>query len=263
MLVDRTTAEEKSLEYEDFEDKCLDKIIEGEVIKGHKIILVEFGVGTGRYVRHFFRKDSPFAKDILLFVGLDFSLEMIGKSFNMLSEVSMKDEIGRKIFLVRWRAEDFSLCFNRHEELKKATPIVFCMFNTLGNIGLRNRRIKVVANMKKIMGPNGIGIISIFNREEFVPLAFRYYGTKQMSPIMPEKKKKITFDINKGDIITGDPARPDFYSHWFSEKELDNVLKQVKGLKKIPGLTTIGNQRDIVREDPRGERGIIYTFTWE
>lgn len=257
MLVDFKKAEPTSRQYENVEDELLEKVIEKVKKSCRPIVLVELGVGTGRYLQMFGQKwiDN---ENILLFVAVDFSLGMIGKSYSMLSKrtVNLEKELGRRLILVRGRAETFSLSICRHEKFKDASPVLFCMFNTLGNIGDRNRRRKVLYKIKKTIGPDGMAVVSVFNRDRFTPLAFQYYGTLEMAPIVPTDapQKFIHFDLENGDVTT-----PDFYSHWFNVRELEDMISEV-GLEKVPDpdLNMVGSETG----DERAERGIIYTIRW-
>lgn len=248
MLLNRKTAHKESRAYEDFEDQHLDKVIEGEIKRGHKIALVEIGVGTGRYAKRY-GKHERYARDILLFVGVDFSMKMLVQSYRALDQSSLLNELGRKILLIRARGENFLLSIERHEGLKNATPIVFCMFNTLGNIEPENRRREILMSMKKIIGSGGLGIISVFNRDELYPLGAVYYGSKVMSPIKPTPEAPLTF-------VGSDVRTPDFVSHWFTVEELNGLFKEL-GLKVIPRYTVIGTEYP---KDHAARRGIIYTF---
>jgi len=260
ILLNNFTAEESSILYEEFEDDFLKRLIEGKIQQGEKLVLIEIGSGTGRYIQHYC--SYP---EISLIIGIDVSYRMLEKSVDKLKRSSFANEIGRRILLVQGEAEDISLSIRRHEQLKHNTPVVICMFNTLGNIELEDRRQNVLLNVREMIEPNGIAVISVFNRELLRSEGKRYYTDERIvSAIVPptfgnrirSRLKQIFpylnpvhFDFSKGDVKT-----TDFYSHWFTEQEIKDLIKNA-GLRPIHNSTIVGIKSAV----PKAKRGILST----
>lgn len=258
-LVSRSTAEEASILYEEFEDKYIDKIIERN--KGNKIVLIEIGAGTGRYLRKYADDDR-----IQYIIGIEFSPKMILRALKNLEDY--KDKIGKKILIVQGLGEKTSISVDSIEELKDAIPIVICVFNTLGNIEPEERRLKVLKIVRDMIGERGIGVISVFNRELMLPdrsseisECERYYYDDRIERLivpprwrerikiysrkLAKKYEPVHFDKENGDIRT-----EDFYSHWFEKDEFINLLKSAN-LKII--TIEIGKQM----REYKAKRGLI------
>lgn len=247
MLLDHFTAEETSLVYEKFEDEFLDNLIKDKIDAGHKIVLIEIGSGTGRYIERYGKN-----KDILLIVGIDLSFKMIERCLEKLENSSLAEAIGNKIILIQGRGENLSLSLDEIQELRNALPIVICMFNTLGNIEPEERRLQVLETIRDIIGTNGIAVVSVFNLVLLETEGKRYYEDDRIAEIIVPSTlgnrirnslrrlfpfvNPISFDIQNGNVRT-----TDFYSHWFSERELKNLLTKAN-LKHLPELTIVGHK---------------------
>lgn len=258
-LVFRGTAEESSIIYEEFEDEYIDKIIERN--KGNKIVLIELGSGTGRYLRRYANDDR-----VQYIIGIDFSPKIILRALKNLEDY--KDKIGQKILIIQGLGEKTSISVDSIEELKDAIPIVICVFNTLGDIEPEERRLEVLKRMGEMIGERGIGIISVFNRELMLPDrnsemsdCERYYYDDRIErlivpPHWQERIKIIGRKIAKSlepvqfDKMKGDVRTEDFYSHWFEKEEFVNLLKKAN-LKII--TVEIGNRM----RDYKAKRGLI------
>lgn len=264
-LIDKSTAEESSLAYEKFEDIYLDLTLQEYVSKG-PVIFIEIGSGTGRYIVRYGCKvsetadhtevpyDSMFDKNLKLIIGVDFSLEMLKECYKNLKEKKLMQEYLRRIFLINDYGETFSLAFDRVEEYQRSQKVVCCMFNTLGNIDPEERRILVLKRLHDLIYPRGIGVISVFNKDELSEIGFSYYLHEKVKKlILPPKPKKLIFDTEKGYVYTDD-----FVGHWFSFDEMKKLFS-IAGLKIMDQV--IGNDPETL-PDPSllelARRGMIF-----
>jgi len=267
-LTNRYTAEEGSILYQQFEEDYIEQTIEDEAKKG-KIILIELGCGTGRILKKY--ANDPRVEYL---IGIDFSEKMIECLFKNFECV--KELIGEKIIIVQDLAENAFLSFNKNDGFKNTIPIAICMFNTLGNIEYEERRIEVLKRIKEMIGINGIGIISVFNRalmemditgtvecdryytderiEKLIvpPQLSKKYVKKIITPIFKKNHKVSLHELGllSIDKQTGDIRTDDFYSHWFDKEELQNIIK-ISGLKVIDFIE--GNKVN----NFRAKRGIV------
>ena len=266
------TAEEGSINYQEFEKEYIDTVIEAKTASG-QIALVEIGCGTGRFLKEYVNN-----KKVKYLIGIDFSEKMLNcmaKNFGCSLE-----QLGRRVIIVQGLAEETTIAFSRMPEFDKITIIAICVFNTLGNIESEKRRIQVLERIREMIGENGIAVISVFNKQlmqnddtntaEFE----KYYHDKRIekliigpnivkkeeklianSPLRTEFKKNLNelelININK---LKGEIRTPDFYSHWFGPNELRNLLK-IAGLKIID--MKIGIKLGIKQH--KAKRGIIVT----
>jgi len=267
-LVDKTTAERTSLDYEIFEDTYLDSLLK-EHLNKEPVILIEIGAGTGRYIarygcmmsRNADHSEIPynpkFDANLKLIIGVDFSLPMLKELYEKLDEKKLMNEYNRRIFLVNDYGEIFSLSFNRVAEYKKSQKIVCCVFNTLGNIDPEKRRILVLKRIHDLIYPKGIGIISVFNRDELNSIGIPYYQHEKVTKlIVPPKPKRIIFDIGCGYVRTDDLEETErFIGHWFSVKEIERLfsISRLSIVEKV-----IGNEIRDIDTVKFSRRGLIF-----
>jgi SAM-dependent methyltransferase len=260
LLINPFTAEEGSVNYQEFEQKYIDEVI-GEAATKNKIVLIELGCGTGRIFANYIDDDR-----IKYLIGIDFSEKML-KSLLKNFE-SCRETAKEKLILAQCLAEESFISFDDNDEFRDTIPIVICMFNTLGNVEQYERRIEVLKRIKEMIGDRGIGIISVFNRDLMKRDATgsaecqRYYTDERVQklivpPNIVEKCKIAGASLLEQKQLfiyqdSGDVRTKDFYSHWFDEAELRNIIK-ISGLSVIE--MNVGNEMG--RENFRAKRGLI------
>lgn len=222
------------------EQELLDKFLKKMIAKnpGKKITIFEIGSGTGRMLLRYITKPDLIDKCEYL-IGIDEATAMYNISIFKINELApkiSKSSLSDKFVFLNLRAENLSRYFNRgrilmkklNEDdvngcLRKIDPkkydesikVVINLLNTLGVI--KETKQLVARNMVKITGSNGRIVISVFNGTSFSKHASNiYHSIRNIVGKFDEK----SFLYHEMDFVTDS-----YYSHWFTNKELKNSMK--------------------------------------
>jgi len=218
------------------EDRRINLLLEDYVKKGKKVVFVEIGSGTGRYLRFFGKKiftDKDFSRNLKYIIGVDFSEVMIRTSIENLVRsrkigerlsVSLADELVRILKIPRKRVvEQLSRRIMLVNGDVTAKPLVRVegsdvvtgvMFGTLGNIAAGKRDI-ALRNISAISTSEEV-FITVFDRHK-MQTGWRIYRDLSMagfSLLRPLVTHNSEFTTPKG-----------FYSQWFRKKDFNSLLE--------------------------------------
>lgn len=233
-----SAADSGSSTFQKFENSILDRLVENSLKTHTSVILLEIGSGTGfllrRYGDKYLKNNNPNLKAI---IGIDYSEEMNVFAKSMLKNVSLTRYLDKNIFIWEFDAVEFTKDAFKEKlrELKlsldDAVLIVFCAFNTLGNVTDtedNKRRGRILKNIEEMIGDNGIFFLSVFNREilnEELEKGgyYRYHTLRDV--ITRHDEYPLDSDLNRGDVWTKKNGEHFYFSHWFTNKEIENILK--------------------------------------
>lgn len=237
-VADPVTSVRAARQYERYEDLYLDSVLEEALRKG-KVIFIELGSGTGRYlirfgsrmvkdrkaagkyrenreIGRFYSWNRSYAKNLSLLIGIDFQPLMIERSVELLANLRLGGLIGKRILPIVAAGQKFHLSL---EKYKNALKVVSCVFQTLGNQKTAGLQVDLLKSMNELIEPNGKMIVSVFNRDEFD------YGMKVFYPeVWPtvgdvlsteEERKKGLLRTTRG-----------VYSQWFSKHDVEQLFKE-------------------------------------
>lgn len=200
------------------------------------VTLVEFGSGTGRTI-HYLRSHPEIPEKVVYFIGFDHSDGMIRESRTKRAN-SPGVSSGRTFFFTLDGATAFENFWGGHLLLTenlgdvdhlKANPfdaatyessdkIFCCLLNTLGVLD-QSTRAQFVANLFVAASDADTVVVSVFDRE-----AFEEYAPKLYSAIEPlvgaSKEDDYKFDDADAEFRAGN-----YFSHWFGEAELNELVE--------------------------------------
>ena len=219
------------------EDSELIGVIESYLVKGHNVVFVEIGSGTGRYMRLFGKlifTNELYKKHLRYIIGIDFSRHMIETSARALvssttvgknkilpliaelktmTGLTSKDILGTLSKRVQLLHADATKPFL---EASNAKIVVGIMFGTLGNIP---DAASVISNVKSLVHNEGIVVVTVFNSEA-IDVGFKAYseltkrGFTNLAPLRWDP-------VNS--VFTSDLG---FYSRWFSFQEFKTLIEK-------------------------------------
>jgi uncharacterized protein YbaR (Trm112 family)/SAM-dependent methyltransferase len=250
-VADPRTSVPGARNYERYEDLILDKLIDEYVKSERKLIFVEMGSGTGRYLirysarisnekpwrRHrvcrpyrsrkelkrYYLYDKDYAKNLQLIVGIEFQETMVKLTLDLLRKMGLGYLLGKRIIPIIGAGQYLNLKFDQMDEYKYSNKLVTCMFQTLGNQSLRELQVKLIKTMKSIAMPNGKIVISVFNKRKFWDWGLPVFYKQQVEPTVGEineKDPKVKEMQKKGILLT----KKGVYSEWFYKEDLKALL---------------------------------------
>lgn len=235
--------------YEEWEDKILDSIL-SEALKKEKVIFLEIGSGTGRYlVRYgeYLQKGVYPFDNLVAVIGVDFSEKMITKAIKNLEKKQQQKLINERIFLIRADARNLPISFKKDPSIASIKKVVAIMFGTIGNI-VTNREKLFDYLSSDLLNFNATGIISFFNKDALLKIGIEEYNK------IPEVIGRPLIYYNEGIVITQQMGQQFFFTQWFDYKDFTDQIRNY-GLKIIrthegPGITI--RRRMFRRKIPRG-----------
>jgi len=206
--------------YEKWEDKILDTILL-DVLRKEKVILLEIGSGTGRYLMRYGERLKkqiyPFT-NLLAIIGVDFSEKMIAKSIENLEKRQLQKLINDRIFIIQADARNLPISFTKDPLISSVKKVVAIMFGTIGNIP--TNREKLFEHLSSdLLETNAIGVISFFNKAALTSIGIEEY-TK-----IPDVIGRPLIYFNEGIITTQQRGRQFFFTQWF---DYNNFVNQIK-----------------------------------
>lgn len=218
-------------EYQTIEEKHLFHLIKSSLLKDD-ISIVEIGCGTGRLFFQIIKNklDENISNEIKFSIGIDISRNMIQAAIKNFQDANKHiiNKWENKMIFFNIDARNASkglmkrMDKNAYLEFLGTRKIVVCMLNTLGIIYPADR-INIINEMAKIAGKDGKIFISVFNAELFEKKANGIY--KSLTGIVGKFNNNTVFDIKNHDF-----KNKDYYSHWFLENEIMNLVHN--GLSK-------------------------------
>jgi ubiquinone/menaquinone biosynthesis C-methylase UbiE len=247
---------------ERYEDLYIDEVLDNYLKnKKVKVIFIEMGVGTGRYLirygarllnseitsksfslpfmsrglrstvckkyrddrilRKYYSYDSYYDQNLQLLIGIDFQEQMIKRCKENLKEMKLYSLFGERILLCTAAAQYFNLAFDQFDEFKNSFKIVTCVFQTLGN-QKEELQIELLKTLKRLASPKGIIIVSVFNKKMFKEFGLKRFYSIEVAPTVGElKEDEEALELRKKGILL---TRQGVYSQWFSEEELKKVF---------------------------------------
>jgi len=227
------------------------------------ISLVEIGSGTGRLLIRYLQpaaieeeykdhgNDPSVAKSVAekvrLVVGVESSEKMIDETHRNLEKANLKRLADQRLFLFKARSEYLHYFISQDLDTKECIAlrksgfwedkrIVCAMLNTLGIMNRKTRKCSI-KEMKEIAGENGIIVISVFDGSRFAEGVEKIYFP--LSKFVGDFRPEINIDYEKRVFTTA----KGYYSHWFEENELEDLLKEedldIVDLKRDPNSLAI------------------------
>ena len=184
-----------------------------------KYTIIDLGSGTGRVL---FALRSVLGPS-LSYCGLDISKSMIQLSKNKQSRMENSD-----ISFLNYDATNPEI-----DELfdDNSVKITMCMYNTVGVIDVTKRK-QFFDNMTRLVGKDGLALISAFNGNNFAFAAPKMY--------VPMKKmvKQIDVDSFDGEKLAF-KNNLGYYSQWFTKNQLLELMHS--NVKPIPIYVSLNN----------------------
>lgn len=248
---------------ERYEDLYIDKTLNTYLKKKkEKVIFIEVGVGTGRYLirygsrmlnneksakrktglfrkwtmksepcwkyrrktalKKYFSYDIDYDKNLQLLIGIDYQKDMITKCIENLKYLNLYTLFGNRILLLICAAQYLDFSFNEIDELKDSFKVVTCMFQTLGN-QKRKEQILLLKALKKLASPRGKIIVSVFNKERFHGYGIQRFYKSEVAPTVGAlRDDPEALALRKRGILA---TKRGVYSQWFSAQDLKAVFK--------------------------------------
>jgi SAM-dependent methyltransferase/uncharacterized protein YbaR (Trm112 family) len=214
---------------EEAEDKFFDLILREHICSQKKTVFVEIGSGTGRYLTRCLEKvfaDRAYNQFLSYIIGVDFSVKMIEKSIqNICSFLPKFAEIMKVDLPVAERRLKDRLLFINADAARPylsveggALTLVGVMFGTLGNIPQTDHDA-VLSRIKHLIDHGGEGIITVFNAREADIGQTTYRELDRLVGV------DLNWDESTSTFSTSDKG---FYSHWFDETTLIELLNRKK-----------------------------------
>lgn len=169
--------------------------------------IIDMGAGTGRAI---FALDEKIQNRLIQFYGVEISDPMIKRANQ--KKYNHKGNSNNIKFL-KHDLTDPNL-FDYFDS--NAANIVMCLYNTLGVVPAYKRQ-RLIDNMIKIAGEDGLVVITAFNGDDFGFVAPRLYN-----PMIPMIRQidEDSFDV-KNKIFQNNLG---FRSQWFTKIELKSIL---------------------------------------
>jgi SAM-dependent methyltransferase len=247
-VTDKVTAYPEIRNYENFEESLTLAIVNYLATKGKDFAFIEAGSGTGRYMEilgykvvrsiknsqaGLFPYDDSLSKYLKVIVGIDFAKRMIVTAERRLRGIineegnSLYELLGDRLRFINRPIEDISEELILKGDEKGLTRFICCMFGTLGNIH-REARKRAVRCMSRLVGDDGILLLSVFNRNKLKELGYYSYWAVQGLIGVPD------INYEEGDVIT----KKGFLSHWYT----------IDGLSALAGEIDVKYKRLLVGE---------------
>jgi uncharacterized protein YbaR (Trm112 family) len=226
----------EAISYERYEDILL-RLIMNDLLKAKKVALIEIGSGVGRVLHQYgscisiredaaprYRLNFPqlYAPNSLnrpdnlrLIIGLDFQQKMLRIATLWLREKESRlfDLVKEgRIIQIKGSARYMPFSLN-NPEYSNIYKVVCILFQTLGNQLTRELQVDMLKKAWQLVFPEGLLIVSVFNREVFDEQALPYYFGIKKSVGNKVYLKDGTFLSSKG-----------VYSRWFQEEELKSLF---------------------------------------
>lgn len=222
------------MEFQKFERDFLDEVILS--LTEELIVLIEIGCGTGRLLLQYVNPYSPLAGDrkisdakrlklatqIIHIVGIDSSNQMIRR---------LKQNLQKTEYTVSGTTNEVSIVERDAKELSSFLPAllkkkhrenfcrVFCiMLCTLGNMRKKTRKT-VLQEIRKVMNPRDILVVSVWNRALFKRGVEEIY--RKFTGLIGEFNEE-NVNYGEAEIVTN----TEYYIHWFSRGELQELLSE-------------------------------------
>jgi len=243
---------------EEAEDTFFDLVLKEHIEGQKRTVFLELGSGTGRYLlrslNNVFTYDH-YNRFLAHIIGIDFSLKMIEKSItNIENHVPRLAEIMEVDQPTARRRVQERLSFVNADVRKHylsvegdVLTLVGLMFGTLGNIPMSHHDA-VLSRIKTLIDHGGECIITVFNAEA------HKIGQSTYGDLKGLVGHKLEWNSRTKTFTTLDR---NFYSHWFNEGELDDLLRR-NGFGEILESRSIGERGISVRiSTPRGMNKIL------
>lgn len=277
---------------ERYEDLCIDNVLNSYLKKNMKVVFIEVGVGTGRYLirygsrilnssisserRHYlplrrsrksrvawqYRKDKAlnryysfdedYNKNLQLLVGIDYQEGMIRKCKENLRDMKLHSLIGERIMLLVGSAQYLDLAFDQIDRFRDSFKVVTCVFQTLGN-QTEKSQILLLKTLKRLASPKGKIFVSVFNKQKFFDFGLNVFY-KEVAPTVGRISNELpAVEMRKKGILLTDRG---VYSQWFSETDLKRRF-EASGLSAIiktnEKLPTFVEHTDYIDEKMQNE----------
>ena len=227
--------------------------------QGHRFSLVEMGCGDGRALLSYI--PTELARSAEYVFGLDYAPTMIAAAERELSRARrMKESLRPDARVLIERTAFFQLNaahvrryfddghLHELEQLQEASDLavdggidhmnyaashkVFCcLLNTIGVIEPAERRVVVIAAMLGCLGVGDSLILTVFAAERFVEEARGLYG--DLEEMIDAEVTSDQFDDQSATFKV--PGTPGYYSHWFTEPELQGLANRAAGVLEREG----------------------------
>lgn len=227
-----------------------DDIIESLVRQASRqVSLVEFGSGTGRTLEHL-RAIPAVCEKVAFFIGLDHSPGMIqvsqhkrdGNRTAASNRTFYFSLDGAQAQRALWNGQirvDKSMNDTAHLEKSAFDPqqyndsdkVICCLLNTLGVLDAATREA-MMGNMINAAGRNDLVVVSAFD-----DAAFREHA-RVLYPFIKQLVGHNTISDGSYSDDLSEFRAGYYYSHWFSEEELRQLIEKVGG--------DITDQRELV-----------------
>lgn len=236
------------LSYIQSEKFYLDKVIAN--CKGDCVSLVEIGSGTGRLLMRYLSKKQllkeyadvntdasiveKFWNKLKIIVGVDCAEKMLEQTERNLEKHGLKQHLDNKLFLFKSRAEYLRYGVNHNLDDTKSRKLkqqgfwnhkrIVC--NMLNTLGIMNPSIRedTLLEMKELAGPDGTIVLSVFDANYFTK------GVEQIYTPLKGLVGDFSLGINVDHLTSVFTTEKGYYSHWFTEEEITNLVREV-GLK--------------------------------
>lgn len=257
-VVDPFSSAPRARFIERYEDLYIDSVLdEYTKNKKEKVIFIEMGVGTGRYLIRYgsrllnkeeqhplksgvcqaYRKDPILRKhysydvnydrNLRMLIGIDFQEGMIERSIQNLKSMKLYSLFGKRILLFVGVGQYFDLALEQVDEFKNSFKVITCVFQTLGN-QKEELQIELLKALKRLALPRGVIVVSVFNKEMFDEFGLKKFYAIDVKPTVGElREDPEALELRKeGTLITSKGV----YSRWFSREDLKRIFKSA-GLK--------------------------------
>jgi uncharacterized protein YbaR (Trm112 family) len=266
---------------ERYEDLCIDNVLNSYLKKGMKVVFIEMGVGTGRYLIRFgsrilnssishksrvawqYRKDrtlnryysfdEDYDKNLQLLVGIDYQEGMIRKCKENLRGMKLRSLIGERIMLLVGSAQYLHLAFDQIDRFRDSFKVVTCVFQTLGN-QTEASQILLLKTLKGLATPRGKIFVSVFNKQRFSDFGLGAFYKYEVAPTVGRIRDDApALKMRKKGILLTDRG---VYSQWFSEEDLrrrfetSGLSAVIKSNEKLP---TFGEHTDYIDEEMQNQ----------
>lgn len=260
--------------YAEREKQIVADYLRSTVEDGHELSVVEVGCGDGRALLSYL--PSEIASKTIYVLGIDYAPAMITSAHRELTRLrANREKMHQDARMLVERTAFFQLNaanmrrffddgrLSELEQLLQAAPagsnveidhgtygasrkVFCCLLNTIGVIDHHERRVAMVEAMLACLGVDDRLVFTVFAAERFAVEAMALY--RDLQEMIDTEVNETQFDVNGATFsVAGSPG---YYSHWFSEAEVPQLVNAAK-----MGLEKEGRSFDLVRIEHMGSGG--------